>query len=68
MRIDEILLLKEKNTVDIEFPDTVPRKTTIKLCWYAKFRCGEMSTEDGERIERPKEVVTDKNIIKSTKN
>ncbi|KAF7279516.1 hypothetical protein GWI33_007098 [Rhynchophorus ferrugineus] len=62
--------LKEKNTVeaktwlDAEFPDTAPGKSTIKD-WYAKFRRGEMSTEDGERSGRPKkEVVTDENILK----
>ncbi|KAF7275564.1 hypothetical protein GWI33_011591, partial [Rhynchophorus ferrugineus] len=52
--------LKGKNTVeaktwlDGEFPDTAPGKLTIKD-WYAKFRRGEMSTEDGERSGRPKE-------------
>ncbi|KAF7284817.1 hypothetical protein GWI33_021574 [Rhynchophorus ferrugineus] len=62
--------LKRNNTVeaktwlDAEFPDTVPRKSTIKD-WYAKFRRCEMSTEDeGECSGRPKEVVTDENIYK----
>lgn len=61
--------LKGKNTVeaktwlDNEFPDTAPGKSTIKD-WYAKFRRGEMSTEDGERSGRPKEAVTDENIKK----
>ncbi|KAF7275621.1 hypothetical protein GWI33_011490 [Rhynchophorus ferrugineus] len=59
--------LKGKNTVeaktwlDAEFPHTAPGKPTIKD-WYAKFRRGEMSTEDGECSGRPKEVVTDENI------
>ncbi|KAF7273574.1 hypothetical protein GWI33_013717 [Rhynchophorus ferrugineus] len=59
--------LKGKNTVeaetwlDAEFPDTTPGTSTIKD-GYAKFRRGEMSTEDGERSGRPKEVVTDENI------
>ncbi|KAF7277218.1 hypothetical protein GWI33_009163 [Rhynchophorus ferrugineus] len=44
-----------------EFPDTAPGKSTIKD-WYAKFRRGEMSTEDGERSGRPKKIVTDENI------
>ena len=50
--------LKGKNTVeaktwlDNEFPDTAPGKSTIKD-WYAKFRRGETSTEDGERSGRP---------------
>ncbi|KAF7287843.1 hypothetical protein GWI33_000196 [Rhynchophorus ferrugineus] len=49
-----------KNTVESktwlgdEFPDTVPEKSTIND-WYAKFRRGERSTEDGERSGRPKE-------------
>ncbi|KAF7280308.1 hypothetical protein GWI33_006220 [Rhynchophorus ferrugineus] len=44
--------LKRKNTVeaktwlDAEFPGTAPGKSTIKD-WYAKFKRGEMSTEDG---------------------
>ncbi|KAF7264252.1 hypothetical protein GWI33_000427 [Rhynchophorus ferrugineus] len=46
--------LKGKNTVeaktclDAEFPDTVPRKSTIKY-WYAKFRRREMKC-DGRTI------------------
>lgn len=61
--------LKGKNTVeaktwlDNEFPDSAPGKSTI-IDWYAKFKRGEMSTEDGERSGRPKEVVTDENIKK----
>ena len=61
--------LKGKNTVeaktwlDNEFPDSAPGKSTI-IDWYAKFKHGEMSTEDGERSGRPKEVVTDENIKK----
>ncbi|KAF7272699.1 hypothetical protein GWI33_014544 [Rhynchophorus ferrugineus] len=64
--------LKGKNTVeaitwlDAEFPDTAPGISTIKD-WYTKFRRGEMSTEDGERSGRPKEVVTDENIKKIDK-
>ncbi|KAF7268073.1 hypothetical protein GWI33_018771 [Rhynchophorus ferrugineus] len=59
--------VKGKNTVqaktwlDAEFPDTTPGKSTIKY-WYAKFTRGDMSTEDGERSGRPKEVFTEKNI------
>ncbi|KAF7271092.1 hypothetical protein GWI33_015978 [Rhynchophorus ferrugineus] len=61
--------LKGKNTVeaktwlDAEFPDTVPGRSTI-MDWYAKFSRGEMSTEDGERSVRSKEVVTDEKILK----
>ena len=63
--------LKGKNTVeaktwlDNEFPDSAPGKSTI-IDWYAKFKRGEMSTEDGERSGNPKEVVIDENIKKST--
>ena len=54
----------EANTwLDNEFPDSAPRKSTI-IDWYTKFKRGEMSTEDGERSGRPKEVVTDGNIKK----
>ncbi|KAF7269167.1 hypothetical protein GWI33_017778 [Rhynchophorus ferrugineus] len=62
-------LLNGKNTVetktwlDAEFPDTAPGISTIKDC-YAKFRRDEMSTEDGKRSERPKEIVIDENILK----
>lgn len=61
--------LKGKNTVeakawlDKEFPGSAPGKSTI-IDWYAKFKRGEMSTEDGERSGRPKEAVTDENIKK----
>ncbi|KAF7287771.1 hypothetical protein GWI33_003405 [Rhynchophorus ferrugineus] len=59
--------LTGKNTAEIktwldgEFLDTASGKSTIKD-WYAKFRRSEMSTEDGERSGRSKEVVTDENI------
>ena len=49
--------VEAKTWLDNEFPDTVPGKLTMKD-WYAKFRRGEMSTEDGERSGRPKEVAT----------
>ncbi|KAF7274584.1 hypothetical protein GWI33_012768 [Rhynchophorus ferrugineus] len=55
--------VEEKTWLDVDFQDTAPGKSTIKD-WYAKFRHGEMSTEDGKRSERPKEVVTDENIKK----
>ncbi|KAF7278376.1 hypothetical protein GWI33_008505 [Rhynchophorus ferrugineus] len=61
--------LMRKNTLeaitwfDAEFLDTAPGKSTIKA-WYAKFRHGEISTEDGECSGRSKEVVTDVNIRK----
>ncbi|KAF7267912.1 hypothetical protein GWI33_018894 [Rhynchophorus ferrugineus] len=53
--------VEAKTWLDAEFPDTAPGKSIIKD-WYAKFRGGEMSTEDGERSGRLKEVVTDENI------
>lgn len=61
--------LKGKNTVeakkwlDQEFPGSAPGKSTI-IDWYAKFKRGEMSTEDGERSGRPNEAVVDENIKK----
>lgn len=61
--------LKRKNTVEVkiwldnEFPESVAGKSTI-IDWYAKFKRGGMSTEDGERSGRPKEVVTVENIKK----
>ncbi|KAF7277448.1 hypothetical protein GWI33_007268 [Rhynchophorus ferrugineus] len=64
--------LKGKNTVkaktwlDADFLDTARGKSTIKHS-YTKLRCGEMNTEGGEHSGRPKEVVTDENIKKSTK-
>ncbi|KAF7267405.1 hypothetical protein GWI33_019364 [Rhynchophorus ferrugineus] len=64
--------LKGKNTVEgktslnSEFPDTAPGKSTIKDR-NAKFRRGETSTEVGEHNGHPKELVTEGNIKKSTK-
>ncbi|KAF7265008.1 hypothetical protein GWI33_021745 [Rhynchophorus ferrugineus] len=55
--------VETKTWLDAELPDTASGKLTIKD-WYAKFRRGEMSTEDDERSGRPKEVVTDENIKK----
>ncbi|KAF7284833.1 hypothetical protein GWI33_021589 [Rhynchophorus ferrugineus] len=59
--------VETKYWLDAEFLDTAPGKSTIKD-WYAMFRGGEMSTEDGERSERPREVVTDENILKNPQN
>lgn len=65
--------LKGKNTVetkswlDKEFSGSTPGKPTI-IDWYAKFKHGEMSTEDGERSGRLKEADTDENIKKSQIN
>ncbi|KAF7277766.1 hypothetical protein GWI33_009187 [Rhynchophorus ferrugineus] len=62
--------LKGNNIVEaknwLEFADTAPGNSIIKD-WYAKFRRDEISTEDGERSGRRKEVVTDENIKKSHK-
>ena len=35
-------------------------KSTFKY-WYAKLKCGEMSTENGDHRRHPKEVVIDEN-------
>ncbi|KAF7285197.1 hypothetical protein GWI33_011734 [Rhynchophorus ferrugineus] len=51
-----------RTLLDAEFTDTAPGKSTIKD-WYAKFRYAETSTENGERSGRPKEIVTDENIL-----
>ncbi|XP_040566411.1 histone-lysine N-methyltransferase SETMAR-like [Lepeophtheirus salmonis] len=56
-------IVEEKTWLDTEFPDTSLGKSTIQD-WYAMFRRGEMSTEDGERNGCPKKVVTNKNIKK----
>ena len=56
--------MKQKLSLIPSFQILPPGKSTIKD-WYAKFRRGEMSTEDGERSRRPKEVVTDENIKKN---
>ncbi|KAF7267363.1 hypothetical protein GWI33_019373 [Rhynchophorus ferrugineus] len=64
--------LKGKNTVeaktwlDDKFPDTAPGKSTIND-WYAKFRSGEMSTEDGDRSGSQKKLLPTETIKKSTK-
>ncbi|KAF7272858.1 hypothetical protein GWI33_014394 [Rhynchophorus ferrugineus] len=46
--------LEAKTWINAQFPDTIRGKSTIKD-WYAKFRRGEMSTEDGELSGRPKQ-------------
>lgn len=61
--------LTKKNTVeakawlDEHYPDSAPGKSTVEK-WFAKFKRGEMSTEDDARSGRPKEAVTDENIKK----
>ncbi|KAF7268089.1 hypothetical protein GWI33_018750 [Rhynchophorus ferrugineus] len=61
--------LKGKNTVetktwlDAVLPDTAPGRLSIKDC-YAKFRLGEMSSEDGERNLHPKEGGKDETLYK----
>nr|WP_315898425.1 hypothetical protein [Proteus mirabilis]WNW22282.1 hypothetical protein RRU04_00030 [Proteus mirabilis] len=52
-----------KTWLDNEFPDSAPGKSTI-IDWYAKFKRGEMSTEDGELERDARKVVTDENIKK----
>lgn len=64
--------LAKKNTVetkdwlDKHYPDSAPGKSTVEK-WFAKFKRGEMSTEDDARSGRPKEAVTDENIKKVKK-
>ena len=61
--------LAKKNTVetkvwlDKHYSDFAPAKSTVEK-WFAKFKRGEMSTEDDARSGRPKEAVTDENIKK----
>lgn len=59
-------IVEAKSWLDEEFPGSAPGKSTI-IDWHAKFKRGEMSTEDGEGSGRPKKAVTDENIKKSTK-
>ncbi|KAF7278093.1 hypothetical protein GWI33_008857 [Rhynchophorus ferrugineus] len=53
--------VEARTWLDAEFPDIASGKSTTKD-WNAKFRRGEMSTDDGERSGRPKDVITDENI------
>lgn len=61
--------IMKKNTVeakawlDKHYSDSAPGKSTVEK-WFAKFKRGEMSTEDETRSGRPKEAVTDENIKK----
>ena len=61
--------LAKKNTVeakswlDKHCSDSRPEKSTVEK-WFAKFKRGEMSTDDDARSGRPKEAVTDENIKK----
>lgn len=61
--------LAKKNTVeakawlDKHYSDLAPGKSTVEK-WFAKFKRGEMSTEDDPRSGRPKEALIDENIKK----
>lgn len=61
--------IMKKNTVEAKawlvkhYSDSAPGKSTVEK-WFAKFKRGEMSTEDDTRSGRPKEAVTDENIKK----
>ena len=63
------MLFGEKNTVetkvwlDKHYSDFAPAKSTVEK-WFAKFKRGEMSTEDDLSSGRSKEAVTDENIKK----
>ena len=65
-----MLFGEKKNTVetkvwfDKHYTDFAPAKSTVEK-WFAKFKRGEMSTEDDAHSGRPKEAaVTDENIKK----
>ncbi|GFV36023.1 putative DD34D transposase [Trichonephila clavipes] len=47
--------------LDKHYSDFAPGKSTVEK-WFAKFKRGEMSTEDNARSGRSKETVTDENI------
>ena len=57
--------IETKVWVDKHYSDFAPAKSTVEK-WFAKFKRGEMSTEDDDaRSGRPKEAaVTDENIKK----
>ena len=64
------MLFGKENTVetkvwiDKHYSDFAPAKSTVEK-WFAKFKRGEMSTEDDARSGRRKEAaVTDENIKK----
>ncbi|GFV60412.1 putative DD34D transposase [Trichonephila clavipes] len=69
MSVNKALLFRDKNTVetkawlDKHYSDFAPGKSTVEK-WFAKFKRGEMSTENDARSEHPKEAVTDENITK----
>ncbi|GFV58096.1 putative mariner transposase [Trichonephila clavipes] len=49
--------------LDKHYSDFAPGKSTVEK-WFAKFKRGEMSTENDARSGHPKEAVTDENITK----
>ena len=69
MCVNKASFFGEKNTVeakvwlDKHYSDSALGKSTVEK-WFAKFKRGEMSTEDDEGRGRPKTVVTDENIKK----
>ena len=60
------MLFNEKNTVeakawlDKHYSVSAPGKLTVEK-WFAKFKQGEMSTEDDACSGHPKEAITDEN-------
>ncbi|GFX30670.1 integrase catalytic domain-containing protein [Trichonephila clavipes] len=62
--IKEIFIGRDNNSwLDKHYSDFAPGKSTVEK-WFAKFKRGEMSTEDDARSGHPKEAVTDENIKK----
>ncbi|GFW33798.1 putative mariner transposase [Trichonephila clavipes] len=55
--------VETKASLDKHYSDFAPGKSTIEK-GFAKFKRGEMSTEDDARSEWPKEAVTDEKIKK----
>ena len=50
-------ITETKVRLDKYYGDSAPSISMVKK-WFAEFRCGHISTSDGERSGRPKEVVT----------
>ncbi|GFU98790.1 transposable element Tcb2 transposase [Trichonephila clavipes] len=55
--------VETKGWLDKHYSDFAPGKSTEEK-WFAKFKRGEMSTEDDARSGHPKQAVTDANIKK----
>ncbi|GFW78559.1 putative DD34D transposase [Trichonephila clavipes] len=58
--------VETKAWLDKHYLDFSPGKSTVQK-WFAKFKRGEMSTEDDARSGRPKRLLPTKTSKKSTK-